>query len=124
MSHFTTVKTKITEKEILKKTLLDLGYKIGENDIVRGYSGIKTIADIVIKKDNKYDIGFKYNGNTYDLVADFYGTDEKEDQFVNKVTQRYSVNLVLEESNNNGFNVSQQEVMSDGTIKVVVNRWV
>lgn len=124
MSHFTIVRTSITDGSMLKQALLDLGYTVNENDVVRGYMGNKQRADYVIKKNNGYDIGFILDNGKYSLIADFWGTEEKEKVLLNKITQQYSCNIILQESQNKGFTVEEKTVMSNGTVKIVVNRWV
>ena len=39
MSHFSTLRTKITEAEILKSSLRDLGISVDTEADVRGYNG-------------------------------------------------------------------------------------
>lgn len=124
MSHFTTIKTQIKDIEILEKSLNELGYdNLKKNDIIRGYLGNKESADLVIKKNNGYDIGFKKEGQVYNLVADFWGVEESQEAFTQKVMQKYSYNVVKEEALGQGFNISEEISQSDGTIKLVVQRW-
>ncbi len=73
MSHFTTIKVQIKNGEILHKTLQELGYTVETNTNVRGYQGIKTEAEYVIRQNNGYDLGFRRQGDNYELVADFWG---------------------------------------------------
>lgn len=124
MSHFTTIKTQIKDIEILEKSLYELGYdEIKKNNIIRGYLGNKESADLVIKKNNGYDIGFKKEGQVYNIVADFWGVKEKQEVFTQKVMQKYSYNVVKQEALSQGFNISEEISQKDGTIKLVVQRW-
>ena len=62
MSHFTKIKTKIYDLEILKKSLTDLNLEFtAENLEINGYNNQKASADLIIKQSNNYDIGFKWN---------------------------------------------------------------
>ncbi len=124
MSHFTTVKTEIRDLETLKEALLELGYKdIVENDIVRGFMDNQTRADLVVKKKNGFDLGFKKSGNTYNLVADFYGTDENKNNFTKSLTQKYASCVIKNEAALTGFTIADEEVRQDGSIKIVLQKW-
>ena len=46
MSHFSTLRTKVTEAEVLKASLRDLGITVKTNADLRGYQGNKVSADI------------------------------------------------------------------------------
>jgi len=66
MSHFTKIKTKLYNLETLKKSLSDLNIDwTVSNKEIRGYQNTKHDAELVIRQDNKYDIGFKWNGSEY-----------------------------------------------------------
>ena len=59
MSHFTKIKTKLYNLDILKKSLEDLSLStVLGNTEVRGYKNQTHIAELVIKQDNNHDIGF------------------------------------------------------------------
>ena len=97
MSHFTRMKTRLVNKAPLLQALRDLGYAPVEGAVkIRGYGGQKTEVDIMIPTGNPgYDLGFKKAGDTYEMVADWYGIHNIDrDAFLNKVQQRYE-NLLL-----------------------------
>ena len=53
MSHFTKIKTKIYDLEILKKSLTDLNLEFtAENLEINGYNNQKASADLIIKQSN------------------------------------------------------------------------
>jgi hypothetical protein len=71
MSHFTKIKTKLYNLEILKKSLEDLSLKTEfESKEIRGYNDQTHVAELVIKQMNNHDIGFTWNGSEYELVTD------------------------------------------------------
>ncbi|MEM7770576.1 MAG: DUF1257 domain-containing protein, partial [Cyanobacteria bacterium P01_A01_bin.37] len=47
MSHFSTLRTKITDSVVLTQSLSDLGIAVKENADIRGYNGQRVRADIV-----------------------------------------------------------------------------
>ncbi|HEY9879606.1 MAG TPA: DUF1257 domain-containing protein [Leptolyngbyaceae cyanobacterium] len=128
MSHFSQIKTKIRNLESLQAALTDLGteWKVGPSQ-VRGYQGQTQVAEVLIEQDNGYDIGFRRNPETsdYELVADlqYWKQPLTVDGFLNQVTQRYAFHTVINESSKKGFQVAEQQLNSDGSIRLVVQRW-
>ncbi|MEA5620982.1 DUF1257 domain-containing protein [Cronbergia sp. UHCC 0137] len=124
MSHFTTIKVQIKNGDVLHHVLQELGYQVELNTQVRGYSGNKTNADFVIKQSNGYDLGFRKNGESYELVADFWGAKINQQEFINNISQKYAHKTLMETIQTEGFNVEEEEVFPDGTVRVVVGKWV
>ena len=124
MSHFTTIKVQIKHGEVLLQVLKELGYQVEQNTQVRGYMGNKTNAEYVIKQSNGYDLGFRKNGEGYELVADFWGAEINQQEFVNNISQKYAHKTLMETIQTEGFNVEEEEVLADGTVRVIVGKWV
>ena len=124
MSHFTTIKVQIKQGEVLLQVLKELGYQVEQNTHIRGYMGDKTNAEYVIKQSNGYDLGFRKNEESYELVADFWGAKINEQEFVNNISQKYAHKTLMETIQTEGFNVEEEEVLADGTVRVIVGRWV
>ena len=124
MSHFTTIKVQIKQGEVLLQVLKELGYQVEQNTQVRGYMGDKTNAEYVIKQSNGYDLGFRKNEESYELVADFWGAKINQQEFINNISQKYAHKTLMETIQTEGFNVEEEEVLADGTVRVVVGRWV
>ena len=126
MSHFSQIKTQIRNLPLLKLALSDLGmdWKSGPCQ-VRGYQGLTQTADVAIEQHNGYDIGFAWNGVSYELVTDlqFWQQNSSVDRFVKQVTQRYAYNTILSEGEQQGFAVAEQQQRQDGTIRLVLQRW-
>lgn len=126
MSHFSQIKTQLRNLASLQTALTDLGidWKPGPCP-VRGYRGQTINAEIAIEQENGYDIGFRWNGNEYELVADlqYWQQPISVDRFLNKITQRYAFQTVLNETAKQGFQVAEQQKNEDGSIRLVVQRW-
>ncbi len=126
MSHFSQIKTQIRNLESLQEALTDLNidWKRGQSP-VRGYRGQTHDAQIIIEQDNGYDIGFKWNGQEYELVADlqYWQQNLSVEGFLRQVTQRYALNTVVKESTRAGFQVAEQQKNADGSIRLLVQRW-
>ncbi|MCU0535948.1 MAG: DUF1257 domain-containing protein [Hydrococcus sp. Prado102] len=126
MSHFSNIKTQIRNLSSLKAALTEMGLDWKEGPIpVRGYQGQTRTAEVVVEQKNNYDIGFSWNGNEYELVADlqYWQQPLSVEGFLRKVTQGYALQTVLSESNKQGFQVSEQQKNADGSIRLVVQRW-
>lgn len=126
MSHFSTIKTQIRDLEALQTALSDLqlDWKAGPHP-VRGYQGQQRTAEVVIEQDNGYDVGFGWNGQEYELVADlqYWQQPLTVNRFLSQVTQRYAINSVLQTTQEQGFAVAEQIQNQDGTVRLVVQRW-
>ena len=78
-SHFSKLRTRMTDSELLKATLQDLDIPIKLNDYVRGGRNIEgeyvqVQADIVVVLVGDYDIGFSLDSDGYyNLVTGLWG---------------------------------------------------
>ncbi|PSO55564.1 MAG: hypothetical protein BRC40_03625 [Cyanobacteria bacterium QH_8_48_120] len=126
MSHFSTIKTKIRNLSSLKAALTDLGidWKPGPQ-AVRGDRNQTHTAEVIVEQDNNYDVGFKWNGKEYELVADLHYWQQpwSVEGFINRVTQGYAYQTVVSETAQQGFQVADQQQSEDGSIRLVVQRW-
>ena len=129
MSHFSTIKTKLKNKPILQEALEILQYDVKEDQELKvtGAHGInhETVeADIAIGTD----VGFRMNPMTgeYELVADLETWNQPipVERFVDKVTQQYARMTIHNQVKEMGFQVEEEWEMVDGSIELVVNRWV
>ena len=106
MSHFTKIKTKLYDRVALEKSLSDLNieWQPGVSK-VRGYNNQEQTAELVIAQENNHDIGFKWNGNEYELVTDlmFWSQKYSVDKFLNQINQRYAFNLITKVSEEKSF---------------------
>lgn len=124
MSHFTTIKIKIKNGEVLQKVLQELGYQVECNTTVRGYRGNTTQAEYVIRQQNGYDLGFRRSEDIYEIVSDFWGAKINQKEFVNSISQKYAHKTLMNSVEEQGFHIEEEEVLEDGTVRVVVGKWV
>lgn len=126
MSHFSQIKTQIRNLTSLQAALTDLGidWKPGSR-AVRGYRGQTRNAEITIEQDNGYDLGFSWNGQEYEMVADlqYWQQPLSVEGFLRQVTQRYAYHTVINETARQGFQVTEQQQNEDGSIRLLVQRW-
>lgn len=115
MSHFSTLRTKISDAAILTNSLKDLGINVQTNANVRGYHGQQVRADIVAVLEGEYDLGWSRNSDgSFDLIADLWGVAKKHNQaeLINAINQKYAVNQALTQV--------QRPGLQNATVKVMV----
>jgi hypothetical protein len=121
------MKTRLVRKRHLLNALKNLGYQPKEGRVeIRGYGGQKTEVEVMISTGNEdYDLGFRKNGDTYELVADWYGIkDIVPENLLNRIQQQYAVSAVEERMQAQGFDIVTQENLQDRTIHITVRRSV
>ena len=128
MSHFSTVKTELRDRESLLAALRDLGQepRSGEQP-VRGYRGQTGTADLCCPQSEGGDIGFRWNSaeQRYELVTDLdlWKQSVPVERFLAQLTQRYALQSILRSSAEEGYQVAEQRQQADGSIELVVTRW-
>ena len=126
MSHFSQIKTQIRNLTSLQAALTDLGIEWkAEPETVRGYRGQSREAAIAIEQENGYDVGFSWNGKEYELVADlqYWQQPLSVAGFLREVTERHAYHTVVNETAKQGFQISEQQQNTDGSIRLLVQRW-
>ena len=128
MSHFSTVKTQLRQREPLVQALKDLGFVPEQGErLVRGYRGQTVTAELAVIMPEGGDIGFRWNDSTqaYELVTDLdlWQQQVPVERFLSKLTQRYALNTVLTATTEEGFQVAEERRNMDGSIELVVTRW-
>jgi hypothetical protein len=114
MSHFSTLRTKITDAEVLQNSLRDLGITTKTEADVRGYQGQRVRADLVAVLEGEYDLGWSQNADgTFDLIADLWGVAKKHNQteLINSINQKYAVTKTLAEVKRPGLNQANVKLM-------------
>ena len=128
MSHFSTIKTELKEKEPLIKALDSLGYPINQEEkFIKGYRGKFTAVDLSINLSGDAKVGFKWNNNSnaYELVTDLdlWKLEIPVERFISKVTQMYAYNTIIKKTSEDGYQIVEQTNKNDGSIELVVTKW-
>ncbi|MBD1997722.1 DUF1257 domain-containing protein [Leptolyngbya sp. FACHB-541] len=100
MSHFSTLRSKLTDAEILKASLQDLGIEVKTNTGVRGLCNQTVQADIVAVLDGDCDLGWlRHSDGSLAIIADLWGVAKKHDltKLMDVVNQKYAINKTLAE---------------------------
>jgi hypothetical protein len=133
MSHFTTVKTQIVDKEYLLKALAECGFstvKEGDNLPLYGYQGDKRAqtADIVVRRKHispaSNDLGFKKTDSGYEIIISEYDVKLLGQNFTNKLMQNYAYHVTKDSLKEQDFTIIEEEVQKDNTIHLTLRRIV
>ena len=125
MSHFSRIRTQMVNKDYILKALTDLGFRFeeGENLEVRGFGGQKTRVEIKVPLKLSYDIGLRKQGESYEIVADWFGVRGiKKDEFTQRLNQRYAYQAARSKLEQQGFNLVEEKVEETGQIRLVLRR--
>ena len=125
MSHFTTIRTKIAEREHLLKALDDLGHKYEVGDLtIRGDFLNQTAVEIrLTPKLFSQAIGFRKQGETYDCVADWSGVrGVKRTEFLQQINQRYAYHAARAKLEAQGFALAEEQQKANGVVHLVLRR--
>ena len=128
MSHFSTIKTELRDRQSLLEALEDLGHGPRQGSLmVRGYRGQTVEAQLAVAQANGADIGFRLNPETgsYELVTDLdlWNQAVPVERFLAQLNQRYALRSILTATAEEGFQLSEQAQQQDGSIELVVTRW-
>ncbi|MGK7873313.1 MAG: DUF1257 domain-containing protein [Xenococcaceae cyanobacterium] len=135
MSHFTCIKTQIRNVEALVKALGDVGFNNVEvHETAQHLYGFQgdvrpQTAEVIIRRQYigraSNDIGFKrQQDGTFKAIISEYDRYKYSQQWLNQLTQRYGYHTLMATAPVQGFTVEEEETLEDGTIRVVVGRWV
>jgi hypothetical protein len=129
MSHFVRIRTQIREREHLVTALRDLHYQFQESAqadlVVRGYSGNRERAEVVVDTGCQYDIGFQKKAEQYECVADWWGVQGnssiRQDSFIQQVNRQYAYSLVHEQAREQNLIVEEEEEQENGDVVILLS---
>ncbi len=123
MSHFTKIKTKIVDRECLKKAIKALGHNYEENgELIRIQNNILE-AEIAINTGNICDILCGWNGETYDIMTYHNVSAVNLNEFAAKLTQTYAYYKTTDFLREKGFVLAGEEVNEENEIILTVRQW-
>ena len=124
MSHFTKIKTKLSDGDLIEEVLQVLGLKFSRgNEKIRGWMGGKVAAEFRITTSSNYDIGIQRQGNAYEIVADWYGVRGlSRDALVSDLNRTYALLGTKKTLEKQGFTLSTEVKQLDGSVKLVLKK--
>jgi hypothetical protein len=134
MSHFTTLRTRITDVKALRAALADLGFKAVEvhesAQPLHGFRGDEReqTAEVIIRRKHlgwlSNDLGFKLNaGGTFDAIISDFDRRKYSQEWLDRLTQRYAYHVARAKLEEQGFVLASEE-QKDGKIHLVLRRMV
>lgn len=123
MSHITRITTRLVQPEYIRRALRDLNMPVIEGKATVSGDDGQVPVEIGTRTASGRDIGFRFNGKTYDVVADWYYISETSSEpFVRKVSQRYAYHAATEMMARQGFDLVAEERANDGAIRLTLRR--
>nr|YP_009396123.1 hypothetical protein [Melanothamnus harveyi]ARW65410.1 hypothetical protein [Melanothamnus harveyi] len=124
MSHFSKIKTSITDLGVLKKTIDDLGffYKVSSENLS---SSTVFVYDSDLYVNQVPSCSFEWNINQYLLVVDLglWNLDIDFNYFTERLLQQYAYNVVIKQGNMQGFTPVVQKLTDNGSINLILQRF-
>jgi hypothetical protein len=125
MSHFTRIKTKLVNGDLVAQSLTELGIKFQRgNQTIKGFMGGRTTAEFKIPTSSaSYDIGLSRNNGAYEIVADWYGVKNfKQNELVTQLNRTYSILATKQSLEDQGFNLISETVEKTGEVRLLLRR--
>lgn len=122
MSHFTTIETQVRDTSALKAACQELGLRLTENSVARGYGANQLKGDFVIHLNGPYDIALtRQPDGSFKLTSDFWGghVEREVGPHYGRLLQLYGVHKAVSAARCKGYTFRRQ-TLGDGSIKLVI----
>nr|YP_010850953.1 Ycf35 [Aphanocladia stichidiosa]WGH14009.1 Ycf35 [Aphanocladia stichidiosa] len=133
MSHFSKIKTNITNLNVLIKTIKELGFNYKFFSSTHKYLSINNQSkpdNILVYKLNENNtesslFTFTWNASEYILLVDLdvWNLDISFNYLLDRLFQQYAYNIVINTSSTSGFQKIKEQSIYDGSIKLTLQRW-
>ena len=130
MSHFSTIKTQLKDKDVLLEALELLQYTVNEKQdlVIENPSHAEEHPVMNACVAVAPDIGFCWNEQTqsYDIYSDdqTWSLNVPPSRFIDKVTQQYARMTIHNTMKEEGWQVAEEWEMDDNSIELTLTRWV
>jgi hypothetical protein len=135
MSHFTKLRTRITNADGLMKALADVGFKNVEAhetaQHLYGYLGDARpqTAEVIVRRKHigrmSNDIGFKRQADgTFEAIISEYDRHNYSQAWLDRLTQRYAYHVARAKLAEQGFDLVSEEAQEGERIHLVLRRMV
>lgn len=131
MSHFTTLRTRLTDRDALVAALHDLGN--GDVEVhehaqpLHGYQGDRTHrAHVIIRRKHLRsalgDIGFALHDGRFTAVIDDSDRRRYDEAWLNRLTARHAYHVASATLAAQGFDLVEEQQERDGTVRLLLRR--
>lgn len=117
MSHFSTLRSKLTNSEMLKSVLTDLGMTVKTDAQVRGLCNQTRPADLVVVLDGDCDLGWSRQADgSFAILADLWGVAKKHnlEKLISLVNQKYAIKQTLTAVKRPGLQTANVKLLTQG----------
>lgn len=133
MSHFTRVRTRLRDPEVLTEALAAVGHPQvelhKEPQTLYGYQGDARPerAELIVRRKHigsaSNDIGFaRQEDGTYEAIISEYDRRKYDEAWLSKLTHAYSHAATLRYAATHGYVVATDELDQDGTRRLTLRR--
>jgi hypothetical protein len=133
VSHFTRIKTRITDRAALVQALADVGYKRVEThdtpQHLYGFLGDRRpqTAEVIVRHRQiswfSNDIGFSRGADgCFEAIISDYDRRNHSQVWLGRLTQRYAYHVARAKLQEQGFDLVSEETARDGRIRLVLRR--
>nr|YP_009392184.1 hypothetical protein [Osmundaria fimbriata]ARW60746.1 hypothetical protein [Osmundaria fimbriata] len=128
MSHFSKIKTNISNLDTLKLTIKQLGFAYEVfSSLDNELNNSSIIENLCVYYNNHYKplFSFVWSGSEYNFVADLqlWNLDINASYFLDRLSQQYAYNTVISQGTITGFQKVSERMSSDGSIKITLQKW-
>nr|WGH12823.1 Ycf35 [Echinothamnion sp.] len=133
MSHFSKIKTNITNLNVLIRTIQELGFNyrfVSNIDTSLLTSNQNIPNNILVYKVSQCSkeshlFTFTWNIDEYILLVDLdlCNLDVNFNYLLDRLFQQYAYNIVINTSVNSGFKKITENSVYDGSVKLTLQRW-
>lgn len=125
MSHITTIKTELRDGQILKKTLLKLGYHVVEGGMISGGYGRDRSDVEILATTRAQTIGFRRSSadaGLYEILADWNDNRNRQRELVSDIFQIYSQEKVVKAARLRGYSIIRNQRNQKGQVEMVLRK--
>jgi hypothetical protein len=125
MSHITKVKTLLRDGVVLRRTLQNLGYCVGEGGFGTGPRRLKETRNLeFLAGQNGLWLGFRRGKEEepYEMLADWDGSRKARETVLAEIHQAYSQEKILDLARVRGYAVTKNRVNQKGQIEMVLRK--
>ena len=123
MSCITELMTQIKDLKVIGRIAKKHNHElIMKKATIEGSGNNSVDAYLDIKGNHGYAVGFRKEDKEYIMVADMYGVSSADRTFVNQLKQEYGVEIAKQKLREQGFNVTNEKVLGDGSIEINLSK--
>ena len=122
MSRIISIQTELRDIEILKACLENLNCQILHQATALRMTGTQIPVQLLVHAPFG-TIGFRQTSSgSYELIGDDMILN-RQGEFINRLMQQYAYRKILKDAKAAGYNLVQEEMSEDNTIKLIVRKW-